>query len=110
MRGVGNVIMLSQKREWRTFEDERQKRCCGSSCAGGEPFGKMVIVPIAYCVSRPVQLKSYLSVRGALYHLLQNRIYLGEVVHKGISYPGEQAAIVDEELWRTVQAKLSENF
>ena len=41
MRGVGNVIMLSQKREWRTFEDdggrwmsERQKRCCGSSCAG----------------------------------------------------------------------------
>jgi len=31
--------------------------------------------------------------RGALYHLLQNRIYLGEVVHKGISYPGEQTAI-----------------
>ncbi len=47
--------------------------------------------------------------RGALYHLLQNRIYLGEVVHKGISYPGEQTAIVDEELWSAVQAKLSEN-
>ena len=27
--------------------------------------------------------------RGALYHLLRNRIYLGEVVHKGIGYPGE---------------------
>ncbi len=47
--------------------------------------------------------------RGALYHLLQNRIYLGEVVHKGISYPGEQTAIVDEELWSAVPAKLSEN-
>ncbi len=27
--------------------------------------------------------------RGALYHLLRNRIYRGEVVHKGIAYPGE---------------------
>jgi site-specific DNA recombinase len=27
--------------------------------------------------------------RGALYHLLQNRIYRGKVVHKGIAYPGE---------------------
>src|SRR6201984_3563622 len=27
--------------------------------------------------------------RGALYHLLQNRIYRGEVVHKGTAYPGE---------------------
>src|SRR5438132_9259030 len=33
--------------------------------------------------------------RGALYHLLQNRIYLGEVVHKGVSYPGEQQRIID---------------
>jgi Recombinase len=47
--------------------------------------------------------------RGALYHLLQNRIYRGEVVHKGITYPGEQEAIVDEELWSAVQARLAEN-
>ena len=48
--------------------------------------------------------------RGALYHLLRNRIYRGEVVHKGIAYPGEQSAIVDEELWNAVQAKLSGNL
>jgi site-specific DNA recombinase len=36
--------------------------------------------------------------RGALYHLLQNRIYRGEVVHKGVVYPGKHKAIVDEEL------------
>lgn len=47
--------------------------------------------------------------RGALYHLLQNRIYLGQVVHRGISYPGEQERIVDDELWDAVQTKLEAN-
>jgi hypothetical protein len=47
--------------------------------------------------------------RGALYHLLQNRIYLGEVVHKGVSYSGEQERIVDDALWTAVQAKLEAN-
>src|SRR5712691_7243892 len=48
--------------------------------------------------------------RGALYHLLRNRIYRGEVVHRGIVYPGEHEAIVDEELWNAVQAKLTDNI
>jgi site-specific DNA recombinase len=47
--------------------------------------------------------------RGALYHLLRNRIYRGEVVHNGIAYRGEHNAIVDEELWNAAQAKLSGN-
>jgi len=41
--------------------------------------------------------------RGALYHLLRNRIYRGEVVHRGIAYPGEHEAIVDEELWNAAR-------
>jgi site-specific DNA recombinase len=45
--------------------------------------------------------------RGALYHLLRNRIYRGKVLHKGVTYPGEHQAIVNEELWNAVQAKLS---
>src|SRR3954468_13527743 len=36
--------------------------------------------------------------RGALYLMLRNRIYRGEIVHKGQGYPGEHAAIVDEGL------------
>src|SRR5262245_12248594 len=48
--------------------------------------------------------------RGTLYHLLRNRIYRGEVVHKGATYPGEHEAIVDEELWNAVQARLSGNL
>lgn len=47
--------------------------------------------------------------RGALYLMLQNRLYLGEVVHKESSYPGEHVAIVDPELWKTVQTRLSAN-
>jgi site-specific DNA recombinase len=47
--------------------------------------------------------------RGALYHLLQNRTYLGEVVHKDAAYPGEQERIIDDELWSAVQTKLEAN-
>src|SRR5216683_1402737 len=47
--------------------------------------------------------------RGALYLMLQNRIYRGEIVHKEQSYPAEHEAIVDEALWETVQAKLAAN-
>lgn len=46
--------------------------------------------------------------RGALAWLLSNRIYLGETVHKGKSYPGEHDAIVSQELFDAVQAKLAE--
>ena len=35
---------------------------------------------------------------GALYLMLQNRIYLGETVHKDNNYPGEHEALVDEAL------------
>lgn len=45
--------------------------------------------------------------RGALYHLLQNPVYRGLAMHKGVSYPGQHQAIVDEELWSAVQSKLS---
>ncbi len=47
--------------------------------------------------------------RGALYLMLQNRVYRGEIVHKDKSYPGEHDAIVDETLWNKAQAVLSEN-
>ena len=46
---------------------------------------------------------------GHLYRLLGNRTYIGEVVHKGKSYPGEHEAIVSKPLWEKVQGILSEN-
>ena len=47
--------------------------------------------------------------RGALYLMLQNRIYRGEITHRGNAYPGEHPAIVDETLWDAVQAILADN-
>jgi site-specific DNA recombinase len=47
--------------------------------------------------------------RGALYMMLQNRTYLGEIVHKGQFYPGEHTPIVDQPLWDAVQAQLASN-
>ena len=37
--------------------------------------------------------------KGFVYKTLNNRIYLGEAVHKGISHPGEHKPIVDRALW-----------
>src|SRR5262249_44355773 len=45
--------------------------------------------------------------RGALYWLLRNPVYVGQVVHKGQRYEGRQEAIVERRLWERVQALLS---
>lgn len=44
--------------------------------------------------------------RGALFHLLRNRIYIGQIVHGERCYPGIHEAIVDEQLFAAVQAKI----
>ena len=40
--------------------------------------------------------------RGALYLMLQNRIYRGEITHKTKSYPGEHQAIIEQPPWHEV--------
>ena len=82
---LGCVSKLEQDLEQRGIRSKQRVLASGQVLGGGS-FG-----------------------RGALYHLLQNRIYLGEVVHKGVSYPGEHERIIDEELWSAVQARLLAN-
>ena len=48
--------------------------------------------------------------RGALYKILRNRIYLGEITHKKASYPGQHAAIIDQKMWDQVQAQFQSNL
>jgi site-specific DNA recombinase len=48
--------------------------------------------------------------RGALYDMLKNRIYLGEITHKGMIYPGQHGAIVEREIWEQVQAQFQANL
>src|SRR3954469_4858457 len=47
--------------------------------------------------------------KGVLYKLLSNRVYIGEAVHKGTSYPGEHEAIIDRSLWDQVHALMKES-
>jgi site-specific DNA recombinase len=44
--------------------------------------------------------------RGALYEMLSNPIYLGEIRHKGVRHPGLHDAIVDRDLWEATQLLL----
>lgn len=47
--------------------------------------------------------------KGYLYKLLNNRVYIGEAVHKGQSYPGEHKPIIDRALWDKVHSILVES-
>jgi site-specific DNA recombinase len=47
--------------------------------------------------------------KGFLYKLLNNRLYLGEAVHKGTAYPGEHEAIIGQDLWDKVHGILQES-
>ena len=44
-----------------------------------------------------------------IYRMLNNRVYIGEAVHKGTSYPGEHSAIIDHEVWEQVHGILTES-
>jgi DNA invertase Pin-like site-specific DNA recombinase len=45
--------------------------------------------------------------RGALFHMLRNRHYLGEIVHRDQSHPGLHPAILDLALFEAVQQRLA---
>jgi site-specific DNA recombinase len=47
--------------------------------------------------------------KGVIYRLINNRVYLGEAVYKGTSYPGEHEAIVTRLLWDAAHAVLKES-
>jgi site-specific DNA recombinase len=46
--------------------------------------------------------------RGALYQMLANPIYVGEIRHKRVSHPGQHEPIVERSLWQRVQEMLKQ--
>jgi DNA invertase Pin-like site-specific DNA recombinase len=73
-------------------------------------FKRFLILKSATLLARELVLAGatnrygHLLDKGVLYKLLGNRVYLGEAVHKGTSYPGEHQAIIDRKLWDQVHA------
>jgi site-specific DNA recombinase len=47
--------------------------------------------------------------RGALYAMLSNPIYIGEISHKGTRYTGQHEAILERGLWDAVQRQLADH-
>src|SRR5260221_5614342 len=47
--------------------------------------------------------------RGALYALLSNPIYVGEIRHKNLRHPGQHQAIMDRTVWERTQQQLQEH-
>src|SRR6202140_5036247 len=60
-------------------------------------------------VARATNRYGQLLDKGVLYRILNNRVYIGDAVHKGISYPGEHQAIIDRKLWDQVHAILKQS-
>jgi DNA invertase Pin-like site-specific DNA recombinase len=82
---LGSVRLLKQELEARGINSKSWTSASGRAI-GGKPFS-----------------------RGALYLILQNRIYLGEIVHNGRSHPAEHPPIIDQAQWDAVQAQLAGN-
>src|SRR5246500_2211789 len=82
---LGSVRLLKQELDARGIKSKSWTSASGR-LIGGKPFS-----------------------RGALYLMLQNRTYLGEIVHKGQSHPGDHAPIIDQPLWDAVHSRLADN-
>src|SRR5246127_3517638 len=83
--GLGSVRLLKEELEARGINSKSWTTASGRR-VGGKPFS-----------------------RGALYLMLQNRLYRGEIVHKGQSHPGEHTPIINQPLWDAVQAQSAAN-
>lgn len=84
-RELGSVALLRADLHQRGIVSKRREGA-GGRLSGGQRFS-----------------------RGALYLMLQNRIYRGEIQHKGHVYAGQHEAIVEVELWDAVQQTLEAN-
>jgi len=82
---LGSVRLLKAELEARGIKSKSWTSASGR-LVGGKPFS-----------------------RGALYLMLQNRTYLGDIVHKGQFHPGKHTPIIDQPLWDAVQAQLDSN-
>ncbi|MFN3890138.1 MAG: recombinase family protein [Beijerinckiaceae bacterium] len=78
-------------------------------------FERFVEVGSATAVARALAAegvrtrKGRLIDKGFLYKLLNNRVYVGDAVHKGTAYPGEHEAIVTRAVWDKVHAIMGES-
>jgi site-specific DNA recombinase len=47
--------------------------------------------------------------RGHIYKILSNPLYIGEIEHRGVRYPGQHPPLIDRQKWDAIQAQLAAN-
>src|SRR6267142_1858756 len=47
--------------------------------------------------------------RGHIYKILSNPLYMGEIEHRGVRYPGQHPPLIDGPTWDAAQAQLATN-
>ena len=78
-------------------------------------FARFIEIGSGTVLARELAARGVTTSRGHLidkkyiYRMLNNRVYIGDAVHKGTSYPGEHKAIIDRETWDGVHAILTES-
>jgi site-specific DNA recombinase len=78
-----------------------------SLCGVREELDRRSIVSKKWVSRGGVRHGGFRFGRGALYHLLANPIYLGEIRHKSVTYPGQHEPIIKRATWERVQQMLS---
>ena len=78
-------------------------------------FARFVEIGSATVLARELKARGIVTRNGNLvdkkyiYRLLNNRVYLGDAMHKGNAYPGEHKALIAHDLWDQVHAILTES-
>ena len=74
-----------------------------------EELDRRGVVSKSHSSTDGVRQKGYSFSRGALYVVLSNPLYVGEIRHRGVRHPGQHQPIIDRELWDKVQEQLHEH-
>jgi site-specific DNA recombinase len=71
-----------------------------------EELDRRGVVSKSHSSANGVRQKGYSFSRGALYVVLSNPLYVGEIRHRGVRHPGQHQPIIHRELWDRVQQQL----
>ena len=60
----------------------------------------------SWTTGKGIERQGKLITKGYVYKVFKNPVYIGMAAYKGQQYPGEHRAIIDQEVWDTVQELL----
>ena len=60
----------------------------------------------SWTTGKGIERQGKLITKGYVYKVFKNPVYIGMAAYKGQQYPGEHSAIIDQEVWDTVQELL----